>query len=103
MKSNSFSSTCVLACFAFCIWLAPNARVHGAGCLPPPPGLKSWWTLENNAVDTVGTNGGVLSGDPAFGTAKVGNGMIFDGADDSVRIPGSANLDVGAGNGLTIE
>jgi hypothetical protein len=72
-------------------------------CVPPPSGLVAWWPLDGNWVDVVGANTGVPSGSPVFGTGEVGQAMIFDGMDDSVRVPASPALNVGAGGGITIE
>lgn len=66
-------------------------------------GLVAWWELENNVNDRVGTNVGAPIGVPAFGAGKVGSAMIFDGFNDHVFIPGATSLDVGVGNGFTIE
>lgn len=66
-------------------------------------GLVAWWELENNGNDRVGTNVGNLFGTPGFAVGEVGNGMQFDGVNDHVLIPSSPSLDVGAGNGFTIE
>lgn len=66
-------------------------------------GLVAWWELENNGNDRVSGNNGTLLGSPVFNVGEVGNAMQFDGINDQVLIPSSSSLDVGAGNGFTIE
>jgi Concanavalin A-like lectin/glucanases superfamily/FG-GAP-like repeat len=61
-------------------------------CLPPPPGLVSWWSGDRTAEDVQGTNPGVLLGGTSFRPGKVGPGFVFDGVNDWVRIPNSPSL-----------
>jgi Concanavalin A-like lectin/glucanases superfamily/Immunoglobulin domain/Cohesin domain len=72
-------------------------------CIDPPPGLVGWWPLEGDGQDVVGHNHGSLVGSPVFGPGQVGEGMIFDGVDDEISMPASSSLDVGLGDGLTVE
>lgn len=72
-------------------------------CVSPPLGLVSWWQGEGTADDFTGTNPGNLQNGATFTAGFVGQAITFDGADDYVSIPASASLDVGTGNGLTIE
>jgi hypothetical protein len=72
-------------------------------CAPAPAGLVAWWPLEGNAADVTGTASGTILGNPAFVPAKVRQGMNFDKIDDAIRIPASTALDVGMGEGFTIE
>jgi len=71
-------------------------------CAPPSAGLVSWFTGNGNAGDLAGTNNGIFA-NPNFGSGKVGQAFNFDGSGNHVRIPASASLDVGLGNGLTVE
>ena len=72
-------------------------------CVPPPTGLVSWWPAETNAVDIAGTNNGVIQGGLTFVGGEVGQAFNFNGTDADVMIPASASLNVGAGNGLTVD
>jgi hypothetical protein len=72
-------------------------------CLSAPSGLVAWWPLDGNAGDIAGSNPGNPAGSPVFADGKVRVGLRFDGGDDSVRVPASAALDIGAGAGLTVE
>ncbi len=72
-------------------------------CDPAPSGLVSWWPGEGNADDLVGTNNGILQGGMSFGPGEVGQGFVFNGTNAYVRIPASGSLNVGAGDGFTIE
>jgi hypothetical protein len=75
-------------------------------CVPPPVGLMGWWRAEGNTSDSFGTNTGTLLGGAGFAAGLVGQAFIFDGVDDSVRIPVSGPFtlpDVGIGEGFTVE
>lgn len=71
-------------------------------CAPPPTGLVSWWRGEGNANDNEGANNGVFN-TPQYGPGEVGQGFSFDGSGNYVRVPASPSMNVGAGNGMTIE
>jgi Concanavalin A-like lectin/glucanases superfamily len=74
---------------------------------PVPPGLVSWWRAENNASDVMqgsaGNNGNAGPG-ITYSAGKVGLAFNFPGNDNIIfsNQPGSS-LDVGAGNGFTLE
>lgn len=44
---------------------------------PAIPDILSWWRGENNSLDAVGTNHGLVVGTVAFGAGVVGNGFEF--------------------------
>ena len=67
-------------------------RSYSASCLPVPAGVVSWWRAETNALDSAGSNNGVLGGNTTFGPGAVGLGFVFDGNADLVQIGGPANL-----------
>jgi hypothetical protein len=67
------------------------------------PGLVSWWPAEGNANDMVSGNNGTLLNDASFDVGKVGQAFLFGTADDGVEVPASPTLDLGLGNGLTVE
>jgi uncharacterized repeat protein (TIGR01451 family) len=77
-------------------------QARASGCAPPA-GLVGWWPLEGDAADLAGANAGVLLGNPRFTNGLVGQAISFDGNDDEVRIPASPSLNVGLGDGLTLE
>jgi hypothetical protein len=64
--------------------------------------MVSWWKAENNTVDSLGTNNGVLT-NVSFASGEVGQSFSFNSAGSAVRIPSSSSLDVGSKGGLTIE
>lgn len=68
-----------------------------------PSGLVSWWTGDGHALDSAGTNHGVLSNEVGFVNGKVGQAFCFDGTNDLVSIASSDTLNQGTSNGLTIE
>jgi hypothetical protein len=68
-----------------------------------PAGLVAWWPAEGNAEDRVGHHNGALQGGVGFARGQIGQAFLFNGPDAAVKIPASSSLDVGAGNGLTVE
>ena len=85
---------------------AASAQVPApANCATVPGGsIAAWWPWEGNGDDIKNGNTAVLSGSPAFAaTGKVGQALRFDGTDDHAKASASPSLNVGAGNGLTIE
>ena len=59
---------------------------------PLPAGLISWWRAEGNALDSIGTNHGVLTNGVTFSSGQVGQTFAFDGADDYVQVLDSLSL-----------
>ena len=72
-------------------------------CVEPPAGLVSWWPGDGNFDDISGNNPGTPFGGISFEPGKVGDAFSFDGIDDHVKISAASNLDVGAGDGFTID
>jgi uncharacterized protein (TIGR03437 family) len=72
-------------------------------CTKPATGLVAWYRAEGDANNAVGGNNGTLQNGVAFDAGKVGQAFDLDGIDDFVRVPASPALNVGAGNGLTID
>jgi hypothetical protein len=73
----------------------PSPPGESAECVPPPPGLVSWWPLDESSgqrtADLVGPNDGTLGhttavedSDPVHAAGLVGNALSFDGVDDRV-------------------
>jgi hypothetical protein len=68
--------------------------------------MVGWWRGENNASDSSGlANHGALLGETGFSNAVAGRGFLFPGTDipAGVKIPAGPSLDVGAGDGFTLE
>src|SRR3954453_3739128 len=72
-------------------------------CVPSPDGVVGWWSAEGDGDDQTHVNPGILQGGVTFQAGKVGQAFAFHGGVDAVKIAASASLDVGVGNGLTIE
>jgi len=72
-------------------------------CLPPPEGLVGWWQGEGHAADALTLNDGQEAGGVSYGEGHVGTAFELDGVSGHVRVPASASLDVGAGEGFTVE
>ncbi len=62
-------------------------------CVPPPPGMVSWWPGEGNAHDIIGANNGTLVGGVTFSTGEVGRAFRFNGR-DYVAVPASPSLNL---------
>jgi len=77
--------------------------VNPVVCFPPDSGLVGWWQAEGNGHDAANGNFATLSNGVAFSPGEVGQSFSFDGANDFIRIPPSASLNVGTNSGLTIE
>lgn len=63
-------------------------------CVQPPDGLVSWWPGEGNANDIIDGNNGTLQQDATFAAGRVGQAFSFDGLNDYVEVPDSANLNI---------
>jgi Concanavalin A-like lectin/glucanases superfamily len=87
---------------AACLSLAlVSALVVGAGivgpatarpCVTPPNGLVSWWALDKNFKDLVGTNVGRPIGRPQFRVGKVRHALRFDEINDFVTMGNPPSL-----------
>ncbi len=72
-------------------------------CDPAPSGLVSWWPGEGNANDLIGTNNGVPAGGLSYSNGEVGQAFYLNGTNAYVGVPASSGLNVGVGNGMTVE
>ena len=52
--------------------------------------MRAHLAFEDNTDDSLGNFPGTSSGSPAYGTGRIGRGMVFDGADDTVSLPEAA-------------
>lgn len=66
-------------------------------------GCVAWWRGEDNFQDSGGTNHGTGLNGVSFAAGEVGRCMSFDGTNDSVQVPTSANLNLVSGQGWTME
>ncbi len=90
----------LFACLLLC---AHNARAQAPPCDPPPSGMVGWWPGDGNTQDIQNGDNGTLMGGATFGTGEVGQAFSFNGTSAFVKVPASANLNVGTGGGLTID
>lgn len=75
-----------------------------SNCITPAQGIVAWWTGDGTAEDALGGNHGTLENGAGFtDVGKVGPAFLLDGVDDYVKVPASPSLNVGAGNGFTVE
>jgi len=88
-------------------WVASSNAVltvqSAPACTPPPTWIVGWWPGEGNANDIVGANNGTLEGGLGFALGEVGQAFFFNAPGEDVNIPASLSLNVGAGNGFTLE
>ncbi len=85
------------------MWFSGKGSVYSIGyataappeCVPPPPGLVSWWPGDGNADDIVGGNNGTLVGGATFvSPGKVGDAFTFSGSgNDYVRVLNNPSLE----------
>jgi len=61
-------------------------------CVPPSPGLVSWWAAEGNTLDAAGVNDGVFEGTAVYAKGKVGNAFDLNGTSQYVEVPHNASL-----------
>jgi hypothetical protein len=77
--------------------------VNPPGAITPGAGLVSWWAGENNTTDTVGGNNGTALGNVNYAPGQVGQGFLLNGTNSGVKIPAHPSLNVGLGEGYTME
>ncbi len=65
--------------------------------------IVAWWPGQLNAIDIVGGNNGTLQGGAGYAAGEVGQAFSFNGINSAVKVPASADLNVGSGNGFAIE
>lgn len=70
--------------------------------IPPPSGIVGWWPLDGSGNDLVGGHTAEVGGAATFGAGRVGQALQL-ARNGGATIPAAAALDVGAGNGLTID
>ncbi len=80
---------------------APAAGV----CAAPPANMVAWYPGEVGADDIIGdpANNGTTVGSMFYNTGKVGNGFQMNGTNAFVQVPPSAELNVGAGAGISVD
>lgn len=61
-------------------------------CYPFPSGMVGWWPANNNTIDLISANNGVLQNGATYGTGKVSQAFFLDGVDDYAEIPHSTTL-----------
>ncbi|PWU11255.1 MAG: hypothetical protein C5B50_23760 [Verrucomicrobia bacterium] len=63
-------------------------------CVPPAPGMLSWWRAEGDAIDLAGANDGTPVGSVNYGPGMVGQGFVMTGNGSSVQLANSPGLQV---------
>jgi hypothetical protein len=66
-------------------------------CAPPAPNLVSWWPGDDDAVDIIDGNDGILQNGATFATGLVDQAFLLDGIDDFVDVGNAPNLHVSQG------
>lgn len=83
--------------------LIRRMRVSPSGKPGWRAGLVALWSGEGNGEDPVNGNTATLLGNMAFAEGQKGQAFFLDGTSAHLRIPESPTLDLGKGDGLTIE
>jgi hypothetical protein len=80
-------------------------KVNSNSCLTPPQGLVAWWPGNGNAEDIQNGHDGMTQSItyPSEYLDIYRRGFAFNGRDSFIKVPGQSGLDVGAGDGFTIE
>ena len=60
--------------------------------VPAPAGMLGWWKAEGDALDSAGTNNGVLQGGAGYAAGEVGQAFSLDGSTGCVQIPDAPAL-----------
>ena len=63
-------------------------------CVELPENAVSWWPGDNTTLDIVGTNDGTPQNGVAYTAGMVDEAFLFDGIDDLILVPDSADLDL---------
>lgn len=66
-----------------------------------PVGASAWWRAEDNALDSIGTNNGTLSGGVTYTNGMVGRAFSLDGTNAYMLAPDSPTLN--PSNAITVE
>lgn len=66
----------------FCSEIKKLKSSEENSCISPPPDMISWWGADNNALDIVGENHGVLRNGATYNAGIVEEAFSFDGVDD---------------------
>ncbi len=85
----------VLALISILLMVGSPAWVEGGTvsvCTPPPSGMISWWSGDNNALDMIGSNNGTLVNGATYAPGMVGQAFSFNGSGDYVSVPAANNL-----------
>ncbi len=69
-------------------------------CDGPPSGLVGWWQAESNALDSAGTDNGIVTNGVSYTAGKLGTAFNFDGTNGFIQILDAPDLDP---TNLTIE
>jgi hypothetical protein len=72
-------------------------------CISAAPGLVSLWKGDGDASDSFFGNAGTIHGAIGFAPGEAGQAFNFNGTNGYISIAPSPSMDVGAGDGLTIE
>jgi RHS repeat-associated protein len=80
--------------------LTSSAATLTLTCDGPPSGLVGWWQGESNALDSAGTDNGIVTNGVSYTNGVVGTAFNFDGTNGFIQIPDAPDLDP---TNLTIE
>jgi hypothetical protein len=91
-------------CAAFVVASLSTAGFASADCVNAPDDLVAWWPADGSTEDLAGDNDAVLGTATTFADGEVGQAFSFNGTPDArVMVAADPTLDIGAGEGFTIE
>ncbi|MBS1792510.1 MAG: hypothetical protein JSS81_01580 [Acidobacteria bacterium] len=72
-------------------------------CLTPPSGLTGWWAGDGSPLDNRGPNHATFVNGPVYAAGEVNQAFSFNGTNQYLAIPQTADLPVRGTNSFTIE
>lgn len=103
IRDDHVGPYCVTVSNAAGVVTSSVARLTITTCAPIPSGLVCWWSAEDSAGDRFGGQHGTRLAGTTFASGRVGRALLFQGEESGIFIPASPSLDVGSGDGFTIE
>ncbi|MDD5544271.1 MAG: hypothetical protein PHX83_13965, partial [Acidobacteriia bacterium] len=103
MRSRLLTFLCCLALVSVVLMARP-ASAQPSGCVVPPSGMVGWWPGDGNANDISSQgNHATLQNGASFADGHVAQAFAFNGTNQYVSIPATANLPIRGTNSFTID
>ncbi len=92
LLSNDILRMCKIALTGVLTFGASHTLLQAQSCAPPPAGLVGWWQGENNAIDFISGNSGILVGNITYAAGNVGHAFSSDGNGSAVLLGNPPSL-----------